>query len=228
MNAGRCRYAAVTHEPEHVLLVDKVLAWSVGEKYHAEVDICLPPESASFTLEPACRRQYQPLASGVACPYPNQSYRLHFAYSTCRCDRARGVRSAAETSARHRGTVGGAVRILARCVTDAFRLHSRPGPITDVIRFVVVDIERCHVHLDWETEHKAEHQGKDGGLFSLPSRSEASPRATIALAARSASVAGEAEQEVSSDSRVGEAGEEGKPTPQATKGDATGAATPRP
>ena len=41
-------------------------------------------------------------------------------------------------------------------------------------------------------------------------------------------VAGEAEQEVSSDSRMGEAGEEGKPTPQATKGDATGAATPRP
>ena len=27
------------------------------------------------------------------------------------------------------------------------------------------------MHLDWETEHKAEHQGKAGGLFSLPSSS---------------------------------------------------------
>ena len=29
------------------------------------------------------------------------------------------------------------------------------------------EVERCHVHLDWETDHKAEHQGTAGGLFSL-------------------------------------------------------------
>lgn len=32
------------------------------------------------------------------------------------------------------------------------------------------EIERCHVHLDWETDHKAEHQGTAGGLFSLPNK----------------------------------------------------------
>ena len=38
------------------------------------------------------------------------------------------------------------------------------------------------MHLDWETEHKAEHQGKDGGLFSLSDRPDVSPRAADALA----------------------------------------------
>ena len=40
-------YAAISHEPEHVLAIDKVLAWSVGEYYHAEIDLCLPPDSES-------------------------------------------------------------------------------------------------------------------------------------------------------------------------------------
>ena len=63
------------------------------------------------------------------------------------------------------------------------------------------DIERCHVHLDWETEHKAEHQGKDGGLFSLSSRPDVSPRAADALAARTV-----CDQEVSSGAEEAEAG----------------------
>ena len=37
-------YAATTHEPDQVLRVDKILAWSVGEFHSAEVDICLPPD----------------------------------------------------------------------------------------------------------------------------------------------------------------------------------------
>lgn len=36
------------------------------------------------------------------------------------------------------------------------------------------------MHLDWETEHKAEHQGKDGGLFSLSTKPNVSPRAAMA------------------------------------------------
>jgi divalent metal cation (Fe/Co/Zn/Cd) transporter len=39
-------YAAASHEPDTVVLVDKVLAWSVGEHYHAEVDLCMPPMMA--------------------------------------------------------------------------------------------------------------------------------------------------------------------------------------
>ena len=34
-------YAACSHEPEAVLKVDKVLAWTVGERHHAEVDVVL-------------------------------------------------------------------------------------------------------------------------------------------------------------------------------------------
>jgi hypothetical protein len=52
------------------------------------------------------------------------------------------------------------------------------GERLEVLIESLPEIERCHVHLDWETEHKAEHQGKAGGLFSLPSSPNASPRAT--------------------------------------------------
>ena len=30
------------------------------------------------------------------------------------------------------------------------------------------EVERAHVHLDWEVDHVAEHQGHRGGLYSLP------------------------------------------------------------
>jgi divalent metal cation (Fe/Co/Zn/Cd) transporter len=87
-------YAAATHEPDHVLVVDKILAWSVGEFHSAEVDICLPPD--------------MPL-----------------------------------------------------------RVAHDIGERLEVLIEMLPEIERCHVHLDWETEHKAEHQGTKGGLFSL-------------------------------------------------------------
>ena len=96
-------YAAASHEPEHVLLVDKVLAWSVGENHHVEIDICLPPD--------------MPL--------------------------------------REAHDVGERLEVLVEMLPD---------------------VERCHVHLDWETEHKAEHQGTAGGLFSLKGAETHSPR----------------------------------------------------
>lgn len=74
--------------------------------------------------------------------------------------------------------------------TQACISRSNAGGADIAIKMSVsqrTDIERCHVHLDWETEHKAEHQGKDGGLFSLSSRPDVSPRAAISLAERTAS-----------------------------------------
>ena len=117
LNAGRCRYAAVSHEPETVLLVDKVLAWSVGEHYHAEVDICLPPESASCN----CKLQLASVDAGdVSC-----HVRFCILLFACCCDLGRVVCSATEPSARHRRTVGGADRNTARYARSWFHCDDK-------------------------------------------------------------------------------------------------------
>jgi divalent metal cation (Fe/Co/Zn/Cd) transporter len=36
------------------------------------------------------------------------------------------------------------------------------GERLEVLLESLTDIERAHVHLDWETDHKAEHQGTKG------------------------------------------------------------------
>lgn len=98
MDAVCCRYAAVTHEPEHVLLVDKVLAWSVGEYYHAEVDICLAPDSASVISQLAfdiiCTRIISVLG-----PIRNHIFLLYPCTVACFCDRGRMLYSATTASA---------------------------------------------------------------------------------------------------------------------------------
>ena len=104
-------YAAASHEPESVLQVDKVLAWTMGELHHCEVDIVLPEKMPLRTAH----------------------------------------------------DIGERLEVL---------LERLP------------DVERAHVHLDWETDHKAEHQGLKGGLFSLPDPESTSPRARSAAAAR--------------------------------------------
>ena len=89
-----------------------------------------------------------------------------------------------------------------------WRCLAEPDDESSNCFMMVADIERCHVHLDWETEHKAEHQGKDGGLFSLLDRADVSPRAAAALDARTLG----GHDMGSSGSREGRAEEEGQPT----------------
>ena len=50
-----------------------------------------------------------------------------------------------------------------RCLAAPARNHVG----LEVLLEMLPDIERAHVHLDWETDHKAEHQGHEGGLCAF-------------------------------------------------------------
>lgn len=58
-----------------------------------------------------------------------------------------------------------------RCGQDPetpLRVAHDVGERLEVLLEMLPEIERAYVHLDWETDHRAEHQGTAGGLFSLP------------------------------------------------------------